>query len=112
MAGKNNRLGSGEISNMFDISHGPNRPQPTLTGRLGLSIFLKPTLLIGSLSRVVEHPHKTSVENTIPPLLNAYHVTRSGSRDKHKLEVMTSEEAFFFPSSFFSSTYTPCYSTK
>ena len=44
MAGKNNRLGSGEISNMFDFSHGLNRPQPTLTtdpyrkpvpGRLG-----------------------------------------------------------------------------
>ena len=44
MAGKNNRLGSGEILNMFDISHGPNRPQPTLTGSLGLSKFLKPTL--------------------------------------------------------------------
>ena len=26
MAGKNNRFGSGEISNMLDFSHGPNRP--------------------------------------------------------------------------------------
>ena len=54
---------------------------------------------------------KTSVENTIPPLLNAYHVTSSVSRDKHKLEVMTSDDAFFFPSNFFLSTYTQCYST-
>ena len=45
MAGKNNRLGSGEISNMFDFSHGLNRPQPTLTGSLGLSIFLKPSVV-------------------------------------------------------------------
>ena len=44
MAGKNNRFGSGEISNMFDFSHGPNRPQATLTGCLGLRKFLKPTL--------------------------------------------------------------------
>ena len=44
MAGKNNRLGSGEISNMYDFLKGLNRPQPTLTGRLGLSKFLKPTL--------------------------------------------------------------------
>ena len=41
---------------------------------------------------------KTSVENTIPPLLNAYHVTRSVSRDKHKLEVVTSDDAFFIRS--------------
>ena len=54
---------------------------------------------------------KTSVENTIPPLLNAYHMTRSVSHDKHKLEVMTSDDAFFFPSKFFSSTYTQCFST-
>ena len=63
MAGKNNRFGSGEISNMFDFSHGPNRPQPTLTGCLGLRKLFqtdpqKP--LIGSLSHVVEHPHKTA----------------------------------------------------
>ena len=48
---------------MFDFSHGLNRPQPTLTGRLGLSKFLQPTPqkpLIGSLSRVVEHPHKAT----------------------------------------------------
>ena len=57
MAGKNNQLGSGEISNMFDFSHGLNRPQPTLTGPLGLS-EKKPKPLIGSLSRVVEHPYK------------------------------------------------------
>ena len=38
---------------------------------------------------------KTSVENTITPLLNAYHVKRSVSRDKHKLEVMKSDDAFF-----------------
>ena len=44
MAGENNRFGSGEISNMSDFPHGPNRPQPTLTGRLGLSKFFKPTL--------------------------------------------------------------------
>ena len=46
---------------MFDFSHGPNRPQPTLTEGLGLSKYFKPTPqkpLIGSLSRVVEHPHK------------------------------------------------------
>ena len=54
---------------------------------------------------------KTSVENTIPPLLKAYHVTRSVSRDKHKLKVMTSDDAFFFPSNFFSSTYMQCYLT-
>ena len=38
---------------------------------------------------------KTSVENTIPLLSNAYHVTRSVSRNQHKLEVMTSDDAFF-----------------
>ena len=54
---------------------------------------------------------KISVENTIPPLLNAYHMTRSVSHDKHKLEVMTSGDAFFFSSNFFSTTYTLCYST-
>ena len=62
MAGKNNRLGSGEISNMFDISHGPNRPQPTLTVRTPGTKQIFETdpqkSLIGSLSRVVEHPHK------------------------------------------------------
>ena len=42
-----------------------------------------------------------SVENMIPPLLNAYHVIRKLSCDKHKLEVMTSAVAFFFPSNFF-----------
>ena len=31
----------------------------------------------------------------IPPLLNAYHVTRSVSRDKHKLEVMMSDDSSF-----------------
>ena len=55
---------------------------------------------------------KTSVENLIPPELNAYHMTRSVSREKHKLEVMTSDDAFFFSSNIFSSTYTQCYSTK
>ena len=63
MAGKNNRFGSGEISNMFDFLHGPNRPQPTTTDPYRTpgtkEIFQtdpqKP--LIGSLSRVVEHPH-------------------------------------------------------
>ena len=60
MAGKNNRLGSGEISNMFDISHGPNRPQPTLgTKQIFETDPQKP--LIGSLSRVVEHPHNISI---------------------------------------------------
>ena len=60
MAGKNNRLGSGEISNMFDFSHGP---QPTSTDpyrtpgtkKMFQTDPQKP--LIGSLSHVVEHPH-------------------------------------------------------
>ena len=43
MVGKKSRFGSGKISNMFDFSHGPNRQLPTLTERLGLSKFLKPT---------------------------------------------------------------------
>ena len=38
---------------------------------------------------------KTSVENTIPPLLNACHVPRAMSRDQHKLVVMTSDDACF-----------------
>ena len=58
MAGKNNRLGSGEISNMYDFSHSLNRPQPTLTGRLGQIFETDPQKpLIGSLSRVEKHPH-------------------------------------------------------
>ena len=55
---------------------------------------------------------KTSVENTITPLLNAYHCEKVlWSRDKHKLEVMKSDDAFFYSSNFFSLTYTQCYST-
>ena len=54
MAGKNNRFESGEISNMFDISHGLNRPQPTL-----MPLFhqrIKPRscrrpLIVGSLGK-------------------------------------------------------------
>ena len=57
MAGKNNRLGSGEISNMFDFSHGLNRPQPTKPGTKQIFETDHQKPLLGSLSRVVEHPH-------------------------------------------------------
>ena len=60
MAGKNNRFGSGEISNMFDFSHRPNQTTTDPYRMPGTKqIFQtdpqKP--LIGSFSRVVEHPH-------------------------------------------------------
>ena len=72
MAGKNNRLGSGEISNMF-----LTRPQPTTTDpyrRSGTKqIFQtdpqKP--LIGSLSRVVEHPHTLASYDHVDQLVTA-----------------------------------------
>ena len=74
MAEKTNRFGSGEMSNMFDFSHGLNRPQPTYRTPGTKQVFetdpQKP--LIRSLSHVAEHPHNINTLLNLTQYINSF----------------------------------------